>query len=401
MAENSYVNIATTTDSPERAEPIVDPRLYRVRPKYPLNSMFNAAMTGGGVGKLGARKFKGFHQWRQFDQITVTVAASAGDTSLTIKAANNISIYSELYDPRNQQVVSVNTQPGSPTSTTIAVDAITYAIPAGTVLQHAGWNVRPENWLRRMPVSRNAETHFDAISSRQMAVALTWQQRWRQQYGPQDLERVEEQGLDTIEKHWHTTLAFSDYQADDEANAKTLGVYTAGLKYNRLVAPNAAASLQLLNQALWTQQQYVADGMCNQEIFISQYLKGMMANLGWQTGQNGPLRTDPSNASKFGGGEPSFTSWLPQTGNVPITVDPLLDEQPEWRKMIFVVNKANFRFVRFGDDMLVGPSAALPNGAADIAGGAIEWQWTQFKGIQHKLPLATCCAITNVTSFSY
>ena len=402
MAENSYVNIATTTNAPERAMPIVDPRLYRIRPARPIVSMFNGAIKSGSVESLGARRFQGFHQWPQLNQIVVTAAANAAATSLTIKGAGNASIYSIYIDPRTQQQINVSAQPSSPTATSISVDAITYAIPAGTRLTHAGWNVMPENWLRRIPVSRNAEYHYDATSARQMSVALTWQQKWRKQYGPQDLERVEEQGLDNIEDFWDATLAFSDYRdGTSDADYRTLGVYTAGLKYNRVIAPNSSASLNLLNQVLYEQGKYAADGMFKPEFFISQYLKGMMNNLGWNAGPGGTLRTDPSNASKYGGSEATFTSWLPGVGNVPFTVHPLLDTQKEWQSMIFCVNKSNFRFVRYGEDMLVGPSSALPNGAADIAGGAIQWQWTQFKGIQHKLPLASCCAITNVKGFTY
>lgn len=391
MAEHDYLVISkTTTGDTGRIVPERDDKIFQVEPdEASALAIFNRMIRGNNMRRVGHQKFTTQHEYPHRREITVTTAASAGDTSIVVDNIDFIRRDMAFYHPATEQQIIVD---ADPSSTTVSVLALAQAISAGDRIIRIA-RVGVESWSSLKALSRAPGSHTDFITTWQSKWGVSWHYTQTNTYGPNEEARINRQGMREFNRDINAGLILNEPR-DGSSDGRYIGsgLLYYGNRFNRftvgewLTLKTLFQGLGYMRKLTGVQNNIVAHSSCR-----------LVSEFALWGHREGIVRRD-ANAKENTYGVGPVTIVNPYgVGSIPVFPDYVFDENGLDDIFMIVVYPVIQPAV-FGEILHIKPSAAVPEGSAGRDTGDIAATMTRCLGIWNSYPEGSVLAFHNVKS---
>ncbi len=332
-AQNEVITVATTRDGNLTQQlPIVDESaIYRPFQNMRALSVFNFLMKKGSGRQIGDQKILTFNELPFARYVTVTVAASAGDVSLTVDNSTFCRKNTTLAHLGTQNI-DVDQDPSSATS--VHVVALAADVPAGTVLQNDGRNIG-EGFVRQTPIARATNYHYDYVSNKASAYCYTNFLKARDYYVEREYVRIQRQAWEEFELDCGYELMNSDANnGTSSGKFRTNGLIHQGLDTNYTYCASGVLTSDMIDQAGYTLSTR-GNARGDLDVIVPWKLRASASRAVLDSGYG--RYNDPSNPSLGVKLLSRANSVAPDISGYSLQTDLTLSMAP-WNRIVLVVN---------------------------------------------------------------
>lgn len=373
-AQNEVMTVVTTRDGNLAQQlPIVDQSMiYRPFQAMRGLTVFNFMMKKGAGEHIGDQKIQTFNELPFARNVTVTVAASAGATALTVDSTAFCKFNTTL-SHLGVQNIDVTADPAS--ATALTVSALAADVPAGTVLQNDGRNIG-EGFTRQTPIARATNYHYDYVSNKVTAFAFTNFLKARDFYIEKESMRIQRQAWEEFEKDCGYELMNSKANnGTSSGKFRTNGLIQQGFDTNYIYCPTGVLTSDMIDEGgylLMTR----GNARGNLNLIMPHKLRTSASRAFLDSGlARSPNLYDPTLGVKQIN---SANSAVPDISGYKIDTDLTLDTAP-WNRIVMMVNWNGIKAVSNLPSMVMerigDPGSDLQDGYTQVI-RSLGWQYT-------------------------